>query len=147
MPLVQGAEGISVGLVPKIIEILRETQDIEEESIEKLVDAIDQQSGEIMSETRELLYNFFNFYSRREWFRNSVTSLPLNEITDLARFLVATEADIMHWTSNENTVGGPIDVAIITKEDGFVWVDTKQTFDPVKNPRHMDIDRATSNFR
>ena len=52
-----------------------------------------------------------------------------------------------HWISDENTVGGPIDVAIITKEDGFVWVDTKQSYDPMKNPRHMDIDRSSSNFR
>jgi len=146
-PLVQGAEGITVGLVPRIIEILRESQDIEEESKEKLVDAIGQQSEEIMSEIRETLASFLHYYSRRESFRSSVTSLPLNEITDLARFLVSTETDMMHWTSDENTVGGPVDVAIITKEDGFVWVDTKQMFDPVKNPRHMDIDRATSNFR
>ena len=100
-----------------------------------------------MSEIRETLDSFLHYYSRREPFRSSVTSLPLNEITDLARFLVSTETDMMHWISDENTVGGPVDVAIITKEDGFVWVDTKQMFDPVKNPRHMDIDRATSNFR
>jgi hypothetical protein len=147
MPLVQGAEGITVGLVPKIIEILQESQDIDEESKEKLVDAIGQQSEEIMSEVRETLHSFFSHYSRRELFRNSVTSLPLNEITDLARFLVSTEANMMHWTSDENTVGGPVDVAIITKEDGFVWVDTKQSYDPMKNPRHMDIDRSSSNFR
>ena len=86
-------------------------------------------------------------YSRRKIFRQGVSALPMEELCDMAKFLISCESNIMNWTTNNNAVGGPIDVVSITKEDGFVWVNTKQSFDPVKNPRHMDIDRTSSNFR
>jgi len=35
------------------------------------------------------------------------------------------------------TVGGPIDVAVITKGDGFVWVKRKHYFRAELNPRFM----------
>jgi hypothetical protein len=40
-------------------------------------------------------------------------------------------------STERETVGGPIDVAIITKGDGFVWVKRKHYFDPKLNPRTM----------
>ena len=33
------------------------------------------------------------------------------------------------------TVGGPIDVAVISKGDGFIWVNRKHYFEPDKNPQ------------
>ncbi len=38
-------------------------------------------------------------------------------------------------TPERETVGGPIDVAIITKGDGFIWVKRKHYFEPYLNPR------------
>lgn len=38
-------------------------------------------------------------------------------------------------TTARETVGGPIDVAVITKGDGFVWVKRKHYFEPEYNPR------------
>jgi len=40
-------------------------------------------------------------------------------------------------TPERETVGGPIDVAVITKGDGFVWLRRKHYFDPAFNPRVM----------
>ena len=38
-------------------------------------------------------------------------------------------------SSNVNeTVGGPIDVAIISKGDGFIWIKRKHYFKPDLNP-------------
>ena len=36
---------------------------------------------------------------------------------------------------DRETVGGPIDVAVITKGDGFVWVKRKHYFEAEYNPR------------
>ena len=98
-------------------------------------------------EIKNCIGRYINFVSRRNNFRTSVSLLPINEITDMARHLVSTESNLMHWTSPANAVGGPIDVAQITKEDGFLWVDTKQVFDTSKNPRMMDINRYSSNLK
>ncbi len=38
-------------------------------------------------------------------------------------------------TLDAETVGGPVDVAVISKGDGFVWVKRKSYFDPGLNPR------------
>ena len=37
----------------------------------------------------------------------------------------------------QETVGEPIDVAVISKGDGFVWVNRKQYFNPEFNPRFI----------
>jgi hypothetical protein len=36
-------------------------------------------------------------------------------------------------TSSIESVGGPVDVAVITKGDGFVWIKRKHYFDADKN--------------
>jgi len=38
-------------------------------------------------------------------------------------------------SKEQETVGGPIDVAVITKGDGFVWIKRKHYFQPELNPR------------
>ena len=35
------------------------------------------------------------------------------------------------------TVGGPIDVAVISKGDGFVWIKRKHYFKPELNPHFI----------
>jgi hypothetical protein len=35
------------------------------------------------------------------------------------------------------TVGGPIDVAVISRGDGFIWIKRKQYFDPNLNPQFL----------
>ena len=34
---------------------------------------------------------------------------------------------------DEETVGGPVDVAVISKGDGFVWINRKHYFKPELN--------------
>ena len=76
--------------------------------------------------------------SRREKFRYVTSQIPLDEMANFARLLVSIEAQIQHYSEDRRHAGGPIDVATITKEDGFLWVDTKQSVDPSKNPRQLE---------
>ena len=41
-------------------------------------------------------------------------------------------------TSDIGTVGGPIDVAVISKGDGFIWIDRKHYFEREKNEHFFD---------
>ncbi len=40
-------------------------------------------------------------------------------------------------TLEEETVGGPIDVAITTKGDGLIWINRKHYFNKGLNPHFM----------
>ena len=60
---------------------------------------------------------------RRQKFRAVALGIPMKELADFARTLIGIEAEICHWLQPIRSVGGVIDVATITKEDGFRWVD------------------------
>jgi hypothetical protein len=52
--------------------------------------------------------------------------LPLQDCVDLAIFLIKTTATIQRWTTGVRGVGGAIDVATITRTDGFRAIQEKQ---------------------
>lgn len=66
-----------------------------------------------------------------------VASLPKDELASMAEALVNLTRFKRRVSPEEETVAGPIDVAVITKGDGFVWVKRKHYFDPGLNPRIM----------
>ena len=67
----------------------------------------------------------------------NVSSLPKDELASMAEALVNLTKFRRRVSQDRETVGGPIDVAIITKGDGFVWVKRKHYFKPELNPRTM----------
>jgi hypothetical protein len=58
-----------------------------------------------------------------------VHSLQKSDLAEMAETLVNLTAFKRHVSKNAETVGGPTDVAIITKGDGFVWIKRKHYFD------------------
>lgn len=62
-----------------------------------------------------------------------VSSLPKDELGAMAESLVNLTKFKRKISTDLETVGGPIDVAVITKGDGFVWVNRKQYFPPELN--------------
>lgn len=66
-----------------------------------------------------------------------VTHLPKAELAAMAEALVNLTSFRRRVSREAATVGGPIDVAVITKGDGFVWIRRKHYFDPALNPRYI----------
>lgn len=66
-----------------------------------------------------------------------VSSLPKDELAAMAESLVNLTKFRRRVSTERETVGGPVDVAIITKGDGFIWVKRKHYFDPWLNIRSM----------
>jgi hypothetical protein len=64
-----------------------------------------------------------------------IGSLPFSEMAELAEALVFMESMKERVTTPAESVSGPIDVAVISKGDGFVWIKRKHYFDPKLNPR------------
>ena len=66
-----------------------------------------------------------------------VAMMPKQELIELAEALVSITAVERKATSDAGTVGGPIDVAFITKHEGLVWIKRKHYFDRGLNPRYF----------
>lgn len=65
---------------------------------------------------------------------NVVSILPKDELASMAEALVNLTSFKRRITMDAETVGGPIDVAVISKGDGFVWIKRKHYFKPELNP-------------
>lgn len=70
---------------------------------------------------------------------NTVASSPKEELSQMAETLVNLTSfrRKMNMDEMSQTVGGPIDVAIISKGDGFIWIKRKQYFDKGINYRYL----------
>jgi hypothetical protein len=67
-----------------------------------------------------------------------VNHLPKEELAVMAEALVNLTSLKRHVTKQAETVGGPIDVAIISRGDGFVWIKRKHYFNRELNPQFME---------
>ena len=68
-------------------------------------------------------------------FMGAVSGLPRQDLAKMAEALVNLTAFLMHMTADQDeTVAEPIDVAVLSKCDGFTWV------------RHKELIRRTENF-
>jgi len=63
-----------------------------------------------------------------------VAVLPKYELAAMAESFVHLTSFKRKITMGAETVGGPIDVAVISKGDGFVWIKRKHYFKPELNP-------------
>ncbi len=61
--------------------------------------------------------------------------LPKDELSAMAEALVSLTSFKRKVTMGSETVGGPIDVAVISKGDGFVWIKRKHYFKAELNPQ------------
>jgi hypothetical protein len=62
-----------------------------------------------------------------------VDSLQKTELAEMAESLVNITSIKRHFSKGSETVGGPIDVAVITKGDGLIWIKRKHYFDAKLN--------------
>lgn len=60
---------------------------------------------------------------------DAVRNLPKHDLATLAEALVQLTSLQRKMSTNSETVGEPIDVAIVAKSDGFIWVKKKTYFD------------------
>jgi hypothetical protein len=97
-----------------------------------VTEVADTVANEFKTETVEMLRTSF---SRQ--FDQMVAMMPKQELIELAEALVSITAVERKATSDEGTVGGPIDVAFITKHEGFVWIKRKHYFEAPLNPRYF----------
>lgn len=69
---------------------------------------------------------------------NTVEYLEKEDLAEMAESLVSLTYLNKRMTSSEETVGGPVDVAAISKGDGFVWIKRKLYFPSDLNPHYIN---------
>lgn len=94
---------------------------------------------EIQDKVEGFIENFFNQLNHHKQNEHitpiltMVNVLPKDELAAMAESLVNLTAFKRRMTEQLETVGGPIDVAVISKGDGLVWVKRKHYFPPELN--------------
>ena len=68
----------------------------------------------------------------------TVSYLMKEDLADMAESLVRMTCLKRHFTTDDETVGGPVDVSVITKGDGFVWIKRKHYFSPDINHHYFE---------
>jgi hypothetical protein len=66
-----------------------------------------------------------------------VAMLPKDELAAMAESLVNLTSFKRRVSEDAETVGGPIDVAVISRGDGFIWIKRKHYFKPELNPHFV----------
>lgn len=139
-------EGIDPGLESQIdghlSEIFDHYPEIIADSIEKFDDNEKQllkaRLKEVSSEIFEDYQKEVQAYRRKNYVEpvtRVVTMLPKDELAAMAETLVNLTLFKQKVTLGTETVAGPIDVAVISKGDGFIWIKRKYYFNAELNPQ------------
>ena len=112
----------------KIIEIIncREGNEDISDAIKKLQlkDIIQSITGDINKEMR---------HSYTEPLMNTIVNLDKEDMANMAESFISLTSLVRRMQPGEETVGGPVDVAVISKGDGFIWINRKHYFKPDLN--------------
>lgn len=97
--------------------------------------------NELNESTKDILNGIIK-KANEEYMRpiiQSVATLPIEELSLFAESMIniTSVRRKVALDGNIGTVGGPIDVAIISKHDGFIWMKRKHYFDLKYNPQYV----------
>ena len=59
---------------------------------------------------------------------SAIQFMPFSELAEVAELFIRLTQIRQRLSFDSETVGGPIDVAVISKADGFIWVKRKFYF-------------------
>ena len=81
--------------------------------------------------TTQINREMFTLYSQP--LIDTVALLGKEDMANMAESFISLTSLVRRMQPGEETVGGPVDVAVISKGDGFVWINRKHYFKPELN--------------
>lgn len=135
-------EAIEVGIkqfcrrsVPEISKSMLERLDFDnDESADVLRDEAAEAEKAFLRELDQSAFQKVRETSRAE-IEDMVEFMPKPEMAKMAEALIDLTSIKRRVTRGMETVGGPVDVAVISRAEGFVWVKRKHYFPPELNGR------------
>jgi hypothetical protein len=154
LPFAQGEMVISfmTGITPNYKETLTEYLRVlfdkyPNELVDKFPRLKDADKAALLDELKQVGSDWASWFWEKvnEWSKdnhvnpilNTVALLPIDELASMAESLVNLTSFKRRVTLVAETVGGPIDVAVISKGDGFIWIKRKHYFDAAANPHFL----------
>ena len=122
-------ESIFVNLPNKISSALTNISEEDKKSTQKSLESISKDLFEDYN-------NRIRYYKSTKHISSIIDIvgiLPKDELAAMAEALVNLTSFKRKVSRDAETVGGPIDVAVISKGDGFVWIKRKHYFKPELN--------------
>ena len=92
-------------------------------------------SGKLPNILDEFIYDA-SICAKKEYvqpFVDSIINLNIEDLADFVESLIKLTATKRKISPEQPTVGGPIDVMVISKGDGIIWMKRKHYFDPNLN--------------
>ena len=68
---------------------------------------------------------------------STIATMPKSELPAVAEALVNLQSFKRRVSGEQETVSGPIDVMLISKGDGLIWIQRKHYFDATLNPQYF----------
>ena len=120
-------EGIARELIEYVLE--KTTESFSDERSEEIKTEAMKRFATSISDQKEM--------SHKE-LKSIVNHLSKREMGEVAYSLVELTSIKRRYSTGMETVGGPIDVAILTRNEGFIWVRRKRYFDVEMNPAYLE---------
>ena len=100
----------------------------------ELWDVVEEKRDEILL---DLVGDIRKYLARNTELEQALVHIPKDELASVAASLVNLNSFKKRMSMGVETVGGPVDVAVISKGDGFIWIDRKHYFEADKNPHFV----------
>lgn len=136
-------EGIHPQIKIKIFETFRSIVDEQEKTFLEILNTTKKKRDETQETISQftnkiqekLSRNIDNFINKKFIYPiiNIISILPPNELANFAESLINLTSIKRQISLDRETVGGPTDVALISKGDGLIWIKRKHYFDPNLN--------------
>ena len=131
------------GIDPDISELLsNELHQSFAKLVESSLDALGAEAAAVVAEALKEVADHFRGTAlpahrkrNRDEVRSVVELMPKQEMIELAEALVSITSLKRRMSPGQESVGGPTDLAIISRSEGFVWVKRKHYFTAELNPR------------
>ena len=108
----------------------------ETETISRLIFGFSQKMNEVLSDfdlDDGMIDNILTHAKQSLQLPFGVPAMPIQDAIGFVEFLVDTSCKNSRFTAGDQTVGGHIDIATITKHEGFKWIQRKHYFDEKLN--------------
>ena len=148
-----GISGNFVGYLADATAFIRElplraleaVPELDREERERAAEAVQRMAGDRAAEFKRRVR--LGFEQRWQKIVHAVEALTISELAQVASTLVDLSSFEQQMSLDSETVGGPVDVAVISKGDGFVWINRKHYFPKELNDHffrnyHDDEDTA-----
>jgi len=130
------------GIAPDFYDVIIEKFETIMDSLSPLIGDSDKEKAKAVSELLEDYLKNISDTFYKDPILDIVACTEKSELVSMAEALVNLTALKRHISDQEESVGGPIDVALITKGDGFIWIKKKTNYEP-----HLNRELSQNYFR